>query len=63
MENMYESDHTKFMRELLKEKPELTEKRLAARAIWWDKKLNQDEQKRFKESKDPQKRYVFFGGS
>lgn len=60
---MYESEHTRFMREMLEKNPELTEKRLSARALWWDKKLNQDEHKRFKESNDPQKRYVFFGGS
>ncbi len=63
MEDMYESEHTKFMREMLEKNPELTEKRLAARAIWWDRKLNLEEQKRFKESKEPQKRYVFFSGS
>lgn len=59
MDYNYESDHTKFIRELLKEKPELNEKRKIARSMWWDKKLNKEEQKRFKESNDPMKPYVY----
>lgn len=62
MDYNYESDHTKFIRELLKEKPELNEQRKIARSMWWDKKLNKEEQKRFKESNDPMKPYVYFGG-
>ena len=52
MDYNYESDHTKFIRE----------KRKAARSMWWDKKLNKEEQKRFKESNEPMKPYVYFGG-
>ncbi len=59
--DIYESEHTKFMRELLKENPWLTEKQKKARAIWWDKKLDKEERKRFEESKVPQKAYVYFG--
>ena len=33
----YESDHTRFMRELLKDRPDLIEKQREGRAIWWDK--------------------------
>jgi hypothetical protein len=33
----YESEHTKFMRELLAQKPELAQKQREARSIWWDK--------------------------
>jgi hypothetical protein len=62
MDYNYESDHTKFIRELLGKKPELNEKRKAARSMWWDKKLNKEEQKRFKESNEPMKPYVYFGG-
>lgn len=62
METMYESEHTKFMRELLEKNPQLPEKQQAARAIWWDKKQDIDERKRFKESEVPQKPYVYFGG-
>ena len=58
---MYESDHTKFMRELFNKNPKLVEKQKEARAIWWDKQLDKEERKRFKESSIPQKAYVYFG--
>jgi hypothetical protein len=34
----YESDHTKFIRELMADKPELAQEQRKGRAIWWDKK-------------------------
>ena len=49
MDYSYESEHTKFMRELLDKNPQLEEKRLAARGVWWDKKLDKEEQKHFNE--------------
>ena len=58
--DMYESDHTKFMRELFNKNPKLVEKQKEARAIWWDKQLDKEERKRFKESSVPQKAYVYF---
>jgi hypothetical protein len=33
----YESEHTKFMRELLRKRPDIVEKQREGRAIWWDK--------------------------
>ena len=62
MDYSYESEHTKFIRELLEKDPQLESKRLEARSIWWDKKLDKEEQKRFNESDDPMKPYVYFGG-
>ncbi len=59
--DMYESEHTRFMRELFKKNPQLAEQQKEARAIWWDKKLDKEEHKRFKESKVSQKAYVYFG--
>jgi hypothetical protein len=35
---IYESDHTKFMREFLEQHPEEVESQRKGRAIWWDKK-------------------------
>ena len=58
---MYESEFTKFMREFLEENPHEVEKQKEGRAMWWDKKLNKEEQKHFKESKVPQKGYVYYG--
>ena len=61
MAKLYESDHTKFMRELFEQNPQLAQDQKEARAIWWDKNLDRDERKRFKESAVPQKAYVYFG--
>ena len=33
----YESEHTRFMRELMEKRPDLAEKQREGRAIWWDK--------------------------
>ena len=57
---MYESEHTKFMRELFKKNPQFAEKQKEERAIWWDKNLDKAERARFKESEVPQKAYVYF---
>jgi hypothetical protein len=56
---MYESDHTRFMRELFQKKPDLAEKQRVARAIWWDRELDPDEQARFAQSKVQQGAYVY----
>jgi len=61
MDYSYESDHTKFMREFLEKNPNLPEKRLAARSVWWDKDLDREQQKSFKEATVPHKPYAYFG--
>ena len=58
--DIYESEHTKFMRELFKQGPHLVEQQKEARASWWDKKLDLETQKHFKEAKVPQTSYVYF---
>ncbi len=63
MPELYESDHTKFIRELFEKNPRLPQAQKEARAIWWDKKLDLDERRRFKEANVPQKAYVYFGPS
>jgi len=57
---LYESEHTKFMRELLAKHPELIEKQKAARALWWDKKVDQKAQKVLKEAEVAPKSYAYF---
>lgn len=57
---MYESDFTRFMRELIDQRPELTELQKKNRATWWDKKLDLDQQKRFEESSAPVNGYAYF---
>lgn len=57
---MYESDLTKFMRDLFRHKPHLPEAQREARAIWWDKKVDFDELKRMQESLVPVRGYVYY---
>ena len=57
---IYESEHTKFMREwLAKHQQEVTEQK-AGRALWWDKgEQDLDTARRNNESKVPQKAYYY----
>lgn len=56
----YESDHTRFIRELKDRKPLLEQEQRKSRAIWWDKRP-QDlaERKRMDEGRVPQSPYVY----
>ena len=56
---MYESDHTKFMREWLRDHPEELTEQKAGRALWWDKPQQVDEQKRRDAAKVPVKPYYY----
>jgi len=56
----YESEHTKFMRDLLAQKPDLPEKQREARAIWWDKLPSDLAQERtMDQGRVPQLPYVY----
>ena len=58
----YVSEHTKFIRELMKEKPDLLQKQRDARAIWWDKTPRElAEERRMDEGRVPQSPYVYSG--
>jgi hypothetical protein len=56
----YESEHTKFIRELMEKKPELALEQQRGRALWWDKQP-QDlaERRRMDEGLVPQAPYVY----
>jgi hypothetical protein len=57
---MYESDITKFIRELKAAKPHLEEDQRKGRAIWWDKQpLNLNEKDAFDAANLPQKAYPY----
>ena len=56
---MYESEHTRFMRELMEKKPELAEQQRKGRAIWWDRIPDADQDRRNAESKVPMQAYVY----
>ena len=56
----YESEHTKFIRELLEKRPQVDDDRRVGRAIWWDKQPRDLALGReMDEGKLPQKGYVY----
>lgn len=57
---MYESDLTKFMRELFEKQPHLADEQKQARSIWWDKKVDFDDLRRTRESRVPVRGYVYY---
>ena len=56
----YESDFTKFLKELKQKDPELEQKQRAGRAIFWDAApIDLDARKRAEESRVKQQPYVY----
>ena len=56
----YESDITKFIRELMRQQPELAQKQREARAIWWDKTPRElAEERTMDQGRVPQTPYVY----
>ena len=56
----YESPHTKFMRELQEQRPQIVEQQREARAIWWDKDPKTLAEARANaEGRVPQQPYVY----
>ena len=56
----YESDVTKFIRDLLDKNPALREEQKQNRATWWDKKQDLEQQKLNDQSEAPQQPYAYF---
>mgnify|MGYP001216183672 CR=1 FL=1 len=56
---IYESEHTKFMREMLAKHPEWAEDQLVGRALLWDRKVDLAEQKNLRESSEPNRSYPY----
>jgi hypothetical protein len=56
----YESDHTKWVRELLERDPRLVEEQRKGRAIWWDKQPRDlADREQMDEGSVAQKAYVY----
>jgi hypothetical protein len=55
----YESEFTKFARELKQKNPQLEAEQRKSRAIWWDHKQDLDETERAKQSRVKQQAYVY----
>ena len=56
---MYESDHTKFMREWMEKHPEQRDEQKKGRALWWDKPQSVEEQKRVAAARVPVTPYYY----
>ena len=59
MPSGYESDITRFLRELKKKNPEIERGQREGRAIFWDKNIDADMYKRYESSEVPQPAYVY----
>ena len=59
----YESEHTRFIREMKEKKPELEAEQRKSRAIWWDKRPRDiaETRKMDEEGGVPQAPYVYPG--
>ncbi len=55
----YASDTTQFIDQLKVQKPSLESEQRQGRALLWDKQLNREEQKAFKDGLVAQKPYVY----
>lgn len=57
---IYESEHTKFMREWMEKHPQEQQEQQAGRALWWDKgEQSLETARRNAESSVPQKPYYY----
>ena len=56
---MYESDITRFLRDLKKARPQIEEEQRKGRAIWWDKPQDPETQRRNQASRVRQPAYVY----
>jgi len=56
---LYESEHTKFMREMMRQHPEWAEDQLVGRALLWDRPINLAEQKTLRESREANRPYPY----
>ena len=59
MQRAYESDITRFLRELKKNNPDIERGQREGRAIFWDKNIDADLYKRYEASEVPQPAYVY----
>ena len=56
----YESEHTRFIRDLMRKKPQLEQEQQKSRAIWWDKQPQElAASKKMDEGRLPQPAYAY----
>ena len=59
----YTSETTDFLQQLKAAKPTLEAEQRQARAIWWDKWVNRQEQSEFNDARVSQKPYVYLSST
>ena len=57
---MYESEATRFIREVLEKNPQIVEQQKKNRATWWDKPQDMETTKERSDSNVPAPAYVYF---
>ena len=57
---MYESEATKFIREVLGKNPQIVEQQKKNRATWWDKPQDLETWKEHSDADSPAPSYVYF---
>jgi hypothetical protein len=57
---VYESETTRFIRDLLKDNPQIVEQQKKNRATWWDKPQDLETTKERSDAAVPQPPYVYF---
>jgi hypothetical protein len=55
----YQSDVTKFIEEMKQKKPSLETEQRDGRALLWDKQIDREAQREWKQARVPQKPYVY----
>jgi hypothetical protein len=55
----YESEHTRFMRELLAKNPDWVEDQRRGRALWWERKTPPADDLAFAEGRSAHRGYVY----
>ncbi|MGL6072176.1 DUF3460 family protein [Craterilacuibacter sp.] len=56
---MYQSEFTRFMNGFLEKHPEVDTERRELRLTWWEREVDLDDQRRWKEARVAQKPYVY----
>lgn len=56
---LYESEHTKFMREMMDKNPAWIEDQHVGRALLWDREIDLSEQQRLRESRVENRPYPY----
>ena len=56
---LYESEHTKFMRDMMARHPEWAADQLTGRALFWDRKIDPIEQQHLRETRESEQAYPY----